>query len=266
MKQNNIKNIAGIKYVFPVLAVLSLPAGCGRAPVLCSTAETTDAASTDISAEAAWANPAGKEFYDIYEPYGVSFDEEKQELSFNGELVRCFRDGVVLEEGAAAFRCNYFNEKGCVDIRSVREPVPNGDGSFDPFGNLTGIEKSSREEFENRDLSEFYRSGIPEATTDTSFRLSDWLSGLFTRQKSISDIIKEYESFGLFYEKTDAGMGNIYYNGQLVNTFTDIKNDGGVFSFQSADKGQINVRTVYDDEGTLTGLTSSPMSPVPVSR
>ena len=50
-------------------------------------------------------------------------------------------------------------------------------------------------------------------------------------------------------------MGNVYLNGELVQACVDEK-DGGVFSFHSMDGGSLVVRTVYDENGNLTGLKS----------
>lgn len=51
-----------------------------------------------------------------------------------------------------------------------------------------------------------------------------------------------------------SGAGNVYYNGQLVSRFADLTPDGGAFTFTSAEQGGINVKTVYDNSGRLTGV------------
>ncbi len=61
--------------------------------------------------------------------------------------------------------------------------------------------------------------------------------------------------FGIEYkEQEGSGIGNVYYNGQLVKTFADKNKDGRVFTFQSVDGGEIVVHTVYDENGKLIGM------------
>ncbi len=66
----------------------------------------------------------------------------------------------------------------------------------------------------------------------------------------------EYKDYGITYVEAQnaSGQGNVYLNGQLVSRFSDISPDGSAFSFTSADKGGIAVRTVYDSNGRLTGV------------
>lgn len=259
-----MKQSKSIKFFSAIIALFfclsTALTGCGSPSASYMEATTTDAISASPESEAA-VSDREEAFYEIYKPYGVSFHQEKNELYFNGELVRCFRDEVVIEEGLSARRCDYFNEKGTLDIHTLREPVQNEDGSVDLFGTLKGIEKSSQEEFNERDLSEFYRTDTIEATTETSaetgfaFRLRSLFADLFGQQKSFPKIFKEYESYGITYEAPEnGGIGNLYYNGRLVNAFIDQKNDGSVFSFHSEDGGEINVQTVYDDKGKLTDI------------
>ncbi len=94
--------------------------------------------SPDIPARPQSEAPAS---YSVYAPYGLHFNEAKNELMFEKELVRYFYDGVDLGDGMAAVRCDYLNENGAVDVHTVREPAANGDGSIDPFGKLLGIER-----------------------------------------------------------------------------------------------------------------------------
>ena len=42
--------------------------------------------------------------------------------------------------------CEFLNEKGTIDLYATRKPTDNEDGSIDPFGELTGIERYSQEE------------------------------------------------------------------------------------------------------------------------
>ena len=69
-------------------------------------------------------------------------------------------------------------------------------------------------------------------------------------------IFEKYVPFGITYEEADgnSGRGNVYYNGQLVSRFADLTPDGGAFTFTSAEQGSLTVKTVYDDDGRMTGV------------
>lgn len=73
---------------------------------------------------------------------------------------------------------------------------------------------------------------------------------------SFAERFEKYASFGITYEeaKEASGAGNVYYNGQLVSQFADLTPDGGAFTFTSAEQGGITARTVYDNNGRLTGV------------
>lgn len=69
-------------------------------------------------------------------------------------------------------------------------------------------------------------------------------------------VFAKYKDYGITYVEAvgSSGEGNVYYNGQLVNIFSDITPAGGAFSFQSEKKGGINVRTVYTNDGKISGI------------
>lgn len=105
----------------------------------------------------------------------------------------------------------------------------------------------SQEEFDQRDFSDFYGPSEPVAYAVGSDDPT---------VKSFFDRFAPYKAFGIEYVEAQSvsGRGNVYYNGQLVDTFIDITPADGVFSFQSADGGGIKVQTVYDPDGALTGV------------
>ena len=209
--------------------------------------------------------------YAVYEPFGLTC--EKDGLYFEGEKVQYFLDGVELEEGCLSARQQYLNEEGTVDVHTVRTVIDNGDGSYNPFGELIRIERYSKEEFDQRDLNDFH--GSLEATvleeTDAGGGFFDWLFGKKDRGASFEEIFEKYRDYGITYVEADqgSGVGNVYYNGEPVRYFVDSRPDGGVFSFCSqggkpADgggddkisaKGGITVFTVYDEEGRLCGVS-----------
>lgn len=205
--------------------------------------DTTVEVATDINSTES-NELTQKKMLDLYGDYGISFDESGNML-FQGDLVRLFWDGVDAGDGASSVFCQYYNEKGTVDVHTVRSVIDNGDGSVDPFGKLIKIEKDSQEVFDWRDLDDYLFDG-PSTTTLSGF--SNPNDGT-----SFAELMKKYAKFGISYE-SGPGLGNIYYNGQLVKTFIDKNKQGDVFTLSSEDGGEIVVYTVYDKSGNLTGI------------
>ena len=286
-----------------------------------------------------------------YASFGLEWDEEEQALFFNGERVRYFCDGAEIEDGMA-IRIEYADAKleGEIDVHTVREPVDNGDGSYDPMGRLTGLEKYSQEEFDARTFNDssaeftyILQSFTQETTTAATEELLEeyapfglsWVIDLETGEigmswqgkpvhsvydgekevwiannlygldlgpdavdleavyeqgklvglqethafhsyvienaaemavgavaieqqgmVSLAERFEKYAPFGITYEETDGDVvsRNVYYNGQLVSNFSDLTPDGGAFTFSSSKGGGIAVKTVYDENGNLTGI------------
>lgn len=183
--------------------------------------------------------------YTIYESFGLHYDKATSELYFEGEPVRYFYDGGNLYDEMGSVYCEYLNEKGTVDVYATRKPTDNEDGSIDPFGELTGIERYSQEEFDKRDLSKFY---------DFSDEVTSASGNNDPAAKTFAERFAAYKEYGIEYVEAQDGIGNVYYNGQLVNTFTDKSPNGGTFSFHSTDGGEIRVQAIYDAEGKLAGM------------
>lgn len=185
--------------------------------------------------------------YSLYAPFGLRYDGEKDILYFEGKRVRHFTDSVEVD-GGSAIRCEFFDREGAVDVYTVWEPLDNGDGSVDPFGTLKGIRARSQEEFARQDISVLDGSA-PEYTV--AYAIEDSIE----EGKPFAEEFAPYRDFGLtFEEEGESGVGNVYLHGKLVKTFTDIKPNGGVFSFQSKDGGNFNAQTHYDKDGHLTGI------------
>lgn len=204
---------------------------------------------TETSVEMAMDSVGQQEFtqediLELYGDYGISLDKNG-DMIFQGELVRLFWDGVDVGDGASSVLCQYYNEKGTVDVHTVRAVIDNGDGSVDPFGKLIKIEKDSQEVFDRRDMDDYLSDG-PSTTTASGFSNSN-------DGTSFAEVMKKYAEFGIRYESGD-GLGNIYYNNQLVKTFIDKNKQGDVFTLSSEDGGEIVVHTVYDKKGNLTGV------------
>lgn len=215
--------------------------------------QTATSAGTTIDhvVQTAPQEPTQQELLAQYGTYGISFNAEGNML-FQDELVRYFWDGVELDDGnAQAIHYQYWNDSGTVDVYTKRTVIDNGDGSIDPFGALIGIEKYSQADFAQRDLRYYYGpTGPMNATTYVFDQNDDEKSG-----ETFAAKFSKYSDYGIRYEEQqNSGRGNVYYNNQLVKLFIDENKDGGVFTYQSNDNGKITVRTIYDENGKLSGI------------
>lgn len=213
-----------------------------------------------------------KELLDSYKKFGISYDT-KGNMYFKGEAIRYFWDGYELDENTMT-RYSFYNDSGTVDVHTVRDIKDNGDGSIDPFGELTDILSYSKAEFDARDIDARNIESIENSSIETSVNSKDNISysnidnstGKVIEATSVEDgsstssggrtfeqIFSDYESYGITYKSTSSGLGNVYLNGEIVKAFIDEK-DGGVFSFHSNDGGGLIVRTVYDESGNLISL------------
>ena len=214
--------------------------------------ETTEDGGTD-------KDVSYEEQFKPYEQFGLTYDAIKNELQYNGKIVRWFEDYYTVENGAQAGN-NFFNENGVVDVYAVRDLnniVRSEDGSFDPSGKLIGVKEFSAEEFAARDI-EAIKNPPPVVA----------LAGDPPSAKELEDMAKEYESFGVTY---DIKNDQWYFNGEKVRFFrvvltsngeglTSGKFKGSMRLLGSAD-GTVDIYTVRDfahpdtfGNGTLTGI------------
>jgi len=190
--------------------------------------------------------PTCEELLAEYGKFGISFNTSGK-MMYQGKLVRWFADFVELEEGALATRYVYRNDEGTEYIHTVRDRIDNGDGSYDPFGPLVEIVPWEAGKWDDFGFL-FQGNQISEATTVSN---RQDVSGT-----TFEEHFARYKDFGITYVEAQnaSGQGNVYLNGQLVSRFSDISPDGSAFSFTSADQGGIAVRTVYGNNGELTGV------------
>lgn len=192
-----------------------------------------------------------QELLDLYGKYGISFDK-KGNMLFNGEMVRYFIDGVRLKPYAGSYTLDrldnagststyyqYLNQKGSVDIYTVRDIIDNGDGSINPFGKLQSIQKCSESVFNARKLSSLEKE-ISSPDTQT-----------------LEQRFAPYKKYGVDLKpsKNDSRLYDVYYNGELVCIFCDRKPSGSIFSFCSQNtNSNMVLYTVYDKNGNLSGV------------
>ncbi len=241
-------------------------AGCGPSTAAWTGGTPQTAACspevTALSLEAFSGNGEGEaresERFRPYEPFGLTYDAEKNELWFGGERVRWFEDYYPLSEDGEQAGTDFFDEDGTVDVHAVRDRsglVRRADGSYDPSGILTGVEAFPEEEFAARDI-EALRNPTPVTAVAGS---GGW---------SEAAIAAEYAPFGVTY---DAGESQWYYNGEKVCYLRDVLTSNGksltgggfrgAMRTLSSAEGTVRIETIRDfarpdfqGYGTLTGV------------
>ena len=178
-----------------------------------------------------------EELYKPYEQFGLVYNADKNELRYNGKLVRWFEDYYTVGDNMRAGR-DFFNENGVVDIYAVRDfsnIVRAEDGSFDPGGTLVGIKEFTAEEFAARDI---------EAIKNPSPVVA--VAGELPSAREMEEMAKEYADFGVTY---NAREDQWYYNGEKVRFFRDVMTSNGESLTGGKFKGTI--RTLSSADGTI---------------
>lgn len=185
-----------------------------------------------------------------YEPYGLVWSEDEKALFWNGQRVRYFLDGADLDDlGAMAIRLEYADADftGEIDVHTVRQRVQNADGSFDPMGPLTGLEKYSQADY---DMNTLRVTAALEAEACTTQEIAREL-------EKTRALLQAYLPFGLSYE-TDAATGEIRmtWQGKPVHSVFDAEK--GVWVANSMrglylGPDAVDLTAVYE-RGELVGL------------
>lgn len=239
------------KYITPVLIGIAV-AGIGYGIIsFKQPLQTTIIQSATVDEENNNTNVSLAEQYKIYEPFGMSYDANKNELTYNGKLVRWFEDYYPVGVEGEQAGIDFLNENGNVDvyaIRDLKDIERTSDGSYDPSGKLVGLQEFSEEAFKSRDIENLKMPPMTAVTIDTTTEIDK-------NAKTFKELFEAYKNVGIRYEesKTASGVGNVYYNDELVNRFADIS-PSGTFTFKSKDNSTLNVQTIYDDKGNLVGI------------
>ena len=177
------------------------------------------------------------EKYSIYEPYGMTYDTEKDRFFYNGQVVRYFKDQINSNE------TNGFSyDDGVIDVEPIR----------DEDGTLTGLKQSSDADFNARTKeqealkAELEKAGITAGSG--SFEQGD--------PNYRDDSLDAYTEFGVSYDKSSDhwmyGEKPIYIlydkehytfcdkgvsDGVSLNVVRD--KDGNIEKLVSVDKGEL---------------------------
>ena len=193
-----------------------------------------------------------------YEQYGMTYDAVKDELTYNGNLVRWFEDYYPISNNETA-GIDFLNENGTVDVYAVRDLESfskAADGSVDPAGKLIGLKEFTQQEFDARDI---------EALKNST---SVAMAGTPLEDSETAKLVAEYEAFGVTY---DAEKDQWYFNGEEVRYFRDVLTSNGESLTSGKFRGEmrtlgsgvgtIDIYTVRDyghlnseHHGTLTGI------------
>lgn len=187
---------------------------------------------------------------------------EDKALTYNGQLIRHLVDGVFVGDGGYSVQYVYTNDSGTLDVHTLRSVIYHPDGSCDPMGDLIGLAAPGDKDFDQDLIDAAAFSGGPQATTAHAIEDN---SG--ERGRTFEEIFAQYAAYGLEYQPMDSRnlkpdgvfyMGTLTYNGEAVQSFADLKPDGGCFSYQNpyVDEG-LKVYTEYDANGNLTGLRTA---------
>lgn len=189
-----------------------------------------------------------------YAPYGLAWDEGEKALFWNGQRVRYFLDGADMDGmGAMAVRLEYADAEfvGDIDVHTVRQRVQNADGSFDPMGQLTGLEQYSQADY---DMNTLTVAAALEAEACATQAISETLEGT-------QALLQAYIPFGLSCE-TDAATGEIsmMWQGKPVHSVFDAEKDAWIANSMRGlylGPDAVDLEAVYE-QGELTGLRETP--------
>lgn len=203
---------------------------------LTSTAEAYESDEVISQEEQAKAEEARRteiaEQYSIYEPYGMTYDKEKDRFFYNGQMVRYFKDQVSTENTNA-----FFFEDGVVDVEPIR----------DTNGTLTGLKQSSDADFKARTekqeeiKAEFDAAGI--TGNSGSVELGD--------PNYRDDSLNAYTAFGVSYDQTAQKW---MYEGKIIHILYDA--DHNTYCDKSASNG-ISLKVIRDKSGNIEKLVEA---------
>lgn len=157
-----------------------------------ASAFATSAIASNAGESSFTTNRADTDLYSVYAPFGLTVNEQTGKLFYDGKMVRCFDDQIPTENFSAK-GLGYYEKGGVIDILATRE---------NSTGKLLGLNVLSDSEFQQRVIADPTQPVSPTGT----------------------DIFNEYNEFGLSYDKAQNAL---FYNGERVRLFMDIRNSNG---------------------------------------
>jgi len=204
-----------------------------------ATAFATSAPTSEVTAANA---PAASEYenYAEYEPYGLAYSADTDELYYHGQLARYFLDQYPLDETSFASH-DHYDKQGVIDVyaeRNLLQIKHNTDGSFDPGGKLTGLRQATQAEFDalNTARLEAPETAAAYAAEDGELSPDEW-----------AELYAVYEPFGMTY---DQAGGKLFYNGQSVRYFLDVMK-GDMEEMENGSFTGVMRMGTFDENGTV---------------
>lgn len=228
-----------------MLLIISL-AGCGATPQDIKGQNELVKEENNLSADAVKISESSsndqsssftrkEKMYAPYEEFGMSYDAEKDELIYNGKLVRWFEDFYSINDKEVT-GLSFLNENGTVDVYAVRDlenTSKSADGSADPDCSLIGLKEFSQQEFDARDIKAY--KSAQSVTTEGKRRNAE----------ETAKLVEEYKAFGLTY---DADSDQLFFYGEKVRYFQDVLTSNGENLTSGKFKGEM--RTLGNGTGT----------------
>ncbi|MBS5150712.1 MAG: hypothetical protein Q4A63_02560 [Butyricicoccus pullicaecorum] len=191
--------------------------------------ESDEAVSTGEQAKAEETRRAEiAEQYSIYEPYGMTYDKEKDRFFYNGQMVRYFKDQIGTENTNS-----FFFEDGVVDVEPMK----------DTNGTLTGLKLSSDIDFRARTEKEIKAEfdAVGMAENSGSFEMGD--------PNERDDSLDAYTAFGVSYDQSTQKW---IYDGKIIHILYDA--DHNTYCCGSSASDAVNLKVIRDKSGNIEKL------------
>lgn len=246
MKKQHIKNFL----LVTSLCISATLSGCAAnaTPLKDQTYDSRDFNSSSLTAEAyernevispteqAKAEKARRdeiaEKYSIYESYGMTYNKETGRFSYNGQIVRFFKDQLSAEDTRS-----FFFDGGVIDVEPIR----------DVNGTLTGLKQSSDADFKARTEQHENLKAVFEAAGITGD--SDCYE--IGNPDELADCLDAYTAFGVSYNKTS---NRWMYEGEEIHIFHDA---GHKTYYDDGVSNGINLKVIRDKNDNIEKLVKT---------
>lgn len=196
--------------------------------------------TAEAGSEPVFENIDYGDLFEDYKRYGLTFKSQDGSLRWKGQRVRIFVDGAEYGDGFAS-AYEHYDPEGTIDVRTVREKVDNGDGSYDLMGPLVRLE-----EFQPEQIFLDALEGQNYVGAEISYG-----------EEHTAQELERYAPFGLHYEfdqSQSTGSLVMTWNGRAVRSLFDPERQ--LWVCNSLGTKGLNLEAVYED-GRLTGLRES---------